>query len=219
MKRFNTTKKGNEFENKVFYFIEYAINTGLLGFNSTKCKLYQKKSYYSKDRDESIIFDIAIEIFLFDSPSWSLLFLFECKDYNSAIGVNDLEEFYAKVSQVAGLNVKAFFITNSKLQKSALKFAISKGISLIGSNSKFNFDDKSTFPFVKISFCLSTIPRVLSTITDLFLSKEKSTNISDLSELEKGIIEQTIKSIAILIMLKNLELSYIKSNMIDDESA
>jgi len=57
--------------------------------------------------------------------------IIECKDYSSAIPVDDLEEFHSKIQQIAGNNVKAIFATSAALQKSALNFAKSKKIGVI----------------------------------------------------------------------------------------
>ncbi len=195
----NTTKKGDDFEDKVFHFVRYALNSGQFGINPERSKVFKKKGYFSKDRDDNIIFDLSIEIFIFQQNEWSILFLFECKDYSKSIGVNEIEEFYAKVLQVSGLNVKAFFVTNSKLQKSAIKYANSKGITLIGANSDFNFDisnpifaayQSNVFKFVPI--IMPIIGAVISTGWNLLLS-----NRYKLTEIEKKIVELTFKSIVL----------------------
>ncbi|MDR0307022.1 MAG: restriction endonuclease [Chitinispirillales bacterium] len=94
-------------------------------------KAYQKKGYYSKDRQSEIVTDISIETFLPDASEYSLLTVIECKDYNAAVPVDDIEEFHSKVQQIAGDNVKAIFATSAALQKSALNYAKSKGIGVI----------------------------------------------------------------------------------------
>ena len=43
---------------------------------------------------------------------------------------NDVEEFYSKVQQIAGVNVKAVLVTSGSLQEGALQFARSKGIGV-----------------------------------------------------------------------------------------
>ncbi|MDR1149316.1 MAG: restriction endonuclease [Spirochaetaceae bacterium] len=127
----NTVKKGNDFEDKVFKYINTELLNDRLHVSRKRSKAYQKKDYFSKDRQATIITDISIETFLPDASDYSLLTVIECKDYNSAIPVNDIEEFHSKVQQIAGDNVKAIFVTNAVLQKSALNYAKSKGIAVI----------------------------------------------------------------------------------------
>jgi hypothetical protein len=127
----NTLKKGNTFENKVFRYIIAELSNDRLHVPGNRSKAFQKKGYFSKDRQAEIIIDISIETFLPDATNYSLLTVIECKDYNSAIPVNDLEEFHSKVQQIACDNVKAIFITSAALQKSALNYAKSKGIAVI----------------------------------------------------------------------------------------
>ena len=45
--------------------------------------------------------------------------------------MNDVEEFYAKLQQIAGVNVKGMIVVSGTLQQSALNFARSKGIAIV----------------------------------------------------------------------------------------
>ncbi|MBH8386728.1 hypothetical protein I8R13_19535 [Acinetobacter baumannii] len=47
-----------------------------------------------------MIFDVAIEVFLFDQKEPYLVILIECKNYEKNVPVDDIEEFSTKVSQV-----------------------------------------------------------------------------------------------------------------------
>src|SRR5688500_17044456 len=70
-----------------------------------------------------------------------LLFIVECKSYSShKVPVADVEEFYAKVSQVAGLHVKGVFITDNRFQEGAYKYGKAKGMMLIQENTNGSFD-------------------------------------------------------------------------------
>jgi len=117
-----------------------AIQQGNLGSIPQQCKVFQKRAYYSKDRESDIIFDLAIEVWPPDSKRYSLLYLIECKDYSGTIPVSDLEEFYAKAIQVSGANMKAVFITSSTLQDGAYTYARSKGMMLIEVNQNLTFN-------------------------------------------------------------------------------
>ena len=127
----STVKKGDAFENKVFKYINEELSKDRLHVNGKRSNAYQKKGYFSKDRESEIITDISIETFLPNASDYSLLTIIECKDYGSAVPVSDVEEFYSKVQQITGVNVKAILATTAALQSSALNFAKSKGMGVI----------------------------------------------------------------------------------------
>ena len=94
------------------------------------CRLFHRKPYYSRDRRSEIVFDIAIEVSMPRFPIPSMVCLVECKDYGHPVPVNDVEEFFAKVQQVAGAKAKAILASSSAFQRGAIEFARSKGIGL-----------------------------------------------------------------------------------------
>lgn len=127
----NSTKKGSIFEEEIYDFFKREIISERFIATSKCCKIFKQKSYFSKDRESNIIFDIAIEISFPNSDAYSFLFLIECKNYKHAVGVDDLEEFFSKTQQVATANSKAILVTPASFQKSARNFAKSKGIGLL----------------------------------------------------------------------------------------
>jgi Zn-dependent peptidase ImmA (M78 family) len=136
----NTTEKGDVFENICFEILSKFVDEGKLGVIPNNCKIFKRKGYFSRDRDDLIIFDLSIEVWLQDAPNYSCLYIFECKNYSSRVPVNDIEEFYTKVNQVAGLNAKGIFITNNSFQSGAYKFARAKGMMLIEVNNNITFN-------------------------------------------------------------------------------
>lgn len=66
-------------------------------------------------------------------PARDPLFLWicECKDYTHAVPVDDVEEFKAKLDQIAGKNVKGLFATTAGLQRSALAYARAHGMGVL----------------------------------------------------------------------------------------
>ncbi|WP_019991022.1 ImmA/IrrE family metallo-endopeptidase [Rudanella lutea] len=130
-KPLNTVKKGDEFENLSAHLIEKALNDYKLGLIPSNCRVFKKKGYYSSLRKRNIIFDIAIEVWPEGSKNYAILNLIECKNYAKKVPVDDVEEFYAKISQVGHVNVKGIFITNNGFQKGAFTFAKSVGMMLI----------------------------------------------------------------------------------------
>ena len=127
----STVAKGNAFENRVFTAITDELNGDRLGLSPTSASAFQKKGYYSRDRDSDIIVDISIEVWLPNADQWSLLWVCECKDYSGAIPVDDVEEFKAKLDQIAGANKKGVMAVTGALQQGALKYARANGIGIV----------------------------------------------------------------------------------------
>jgi Zn-dependent peptidase ImmA (M78 family) len=127
----NTVQKGDVLEQTAFKIIDEAVRSGRLGINPDFCKVRSKVPYFSKDRNSDIIFDLSIELKLAGSTDLHLLYLIECKNYGSLVPVSDVEEFICKIQQVAGLNVKGVFMTNSDLQSGAYNLLKSKGMMWI----------------------------------------------------------------------------------------
>ena len=60
----NTTLKGDLLEGYIFDLFSQQIAAGDFWGNAKNCKIFQKKGYYSKDREKNIIFDVSIEFYL-----------------------------------------------------------------------------------------------------------------------------------------------------------
>lgn len=127
----NTTEKGNLFEDKVYDLLLEALMNDQLFLSSKRSLLFKKKSYYSKDREDNIIFDLAIESYREGSDQPSLIVLIECKDYKTPVPIGRLEDFYAKKEQIARANCKCIFVTTSSLQSAAFKYASNLGIGVV----------------------------------------------------------------------------------------
>jgi hypothetical protein len=61
--------KGDYFENNVFAIIRRAVSDGESFLNPTTCQFFQKKGYYSRDRDDEIVVDISVESWLFGAQA------------------------------------------------------------------------------------------------------------------------------------------------------
>jgi Zn-dependent peptidase ImmA (M78 family) len=128
----STYAKGDRFEEQVFEFLSREINEGrFYAFRSECCKIFRKKGYYSRDREDFIIFDISVEVFLpgFETPS--LLVLIECKNYSGKVPVGDIEEFGSKIRQVAGFNAKGVFASSSAFQSGTFNIARNRGFGVL----------------------------------------------------------------------------------------
>jgi Zn-dependent peptidase ImmA (M78 family) len=129
----NTVKVGDKFENESYLLIQQGIERGDFGISEANAKVFRKKGYYSKDREKEIVFDLSIEVWPPNAEKYSLLFIVECKSSPSGnkVPVDDIEELYSKISQVAGGGVKGVMITDSSFQSGGLTFAKNKNIMLI----------------------------------------------------------------------------------------
>jgi Zn-dependent peptidase ImmA (M78 family) len=135
----NTTRKGDEFENRVFKLLRDEFAKGEV-FNPHNLHLYKKKEYYSKIREDNIIVDLSVEIRRPGEKKWFLLIVCECKNYSRPIGIEDIEEFSSKLKQI-GAN-KGIIISNNSMQKGALKAAqnYKMGFIRVMGNSKMKWE-------------------------------------------------------------------------------
>jgi Zn-dependent peptidase ImmA (M78 family) len=127
----STTQTGNALERRVYDLLQAEIDADRFWAKKENCKVFWKKGYHSKDRADDIVFDVSVEVYLPGAKEYSLLVLVECKNYAHAVPVNDVEEFFAKVQQVAAANAKSVIASTASFQLGARTFAKSKGIGLI----------------------------------------------------------------------------------------
>jgi len=137
----NTTKKGNEFEDKVFSIIEDLLDNGDFFVDGKRSQIFQKKAYYSRDRDSDIITDISIETYLPEADTFSLLTIIECKNLEHKVPVDDVEEFDSKINQLGEHNTKGILITKTGFQRGALKVGKSKkfGLCIVQDQNKLQW--------------------------------------------------------------------------------
>lgn len=130
----NSVKRGDLFEDKCFDVINTALHKGELGIIPEYCQIFQKKKYYSSNREDHIIFDLSIEVTLPGSKKPTLVYIIECKDLNHNIPVDDVEEFQSKLSGIKGFQTKGVFIAKKPLQKGGKKIANNRGFMFIQIN-------------------------------------------------------------------------------------
>jgi Zn-dependent peptidase ImmA (M78 family) len=194
--------RGDAFEIKAFHLFKSLLENDDFYVSGKKSKIFRKKGYYSEKRKTEIIFDIAIETYLNNSTSYSLLTLIECKNYQSPVPVSDLEEFDSKIRQISEHNTKGIVITNHFYQSGANSFAKSTGLALAKVNDNDEFEwivnrkagsdppltkseaikhleteayDSLNFVALNEDFALSTVAELLIQIQiiDYFVYKEK----------------------------------------------
>lgn len=130
----NPVKKGNEFENKVFKIVEKLVKKGDFMVSQKTGKTYQKKRYNLELTNSIIETDISVEVKYADAEKISMLLIVECKNHNSSIPIKMMQEFQAKLQDIAQLvkyNIKGIFVTNSALQSGALETAKKYNIGVI----------------------------------------------------------------------------------------
>lgn len=127
----DSVAKGNALENKVFNLLQKELIEGRLGIIPSSAKVFQKKGYYSKDREKDIVVDISIEVWSPEAENYALLWVCECKNYNHSVPVDDVEEFKAKLDQIAGKNVKGVIATRNSFQSGSISYARNQGIGLV----------------------------------------------------------------------------------------
>ncbi|SHN20854.1 Restriction endonuclease [Pseudomonas asturiensis] len=127
----STYAKGDLFEEQVFQFLSREIGEGRFFCRPEHCRIFRKRRYYSRDREDDIVFDIAIEIFIPGQPKPSMIVLVECKHYTGTVPVGDIEEFGAKIRQVTGLNAKGIFVSASAFQSGTINIARNQGFGVI----------------------------------------------------------------------------------------
>lgn len=127
----STTKAGAAFEEQICNYFDEEILAGRFFAKPECCKVRKKPKYHSRDRGGDITFDVSIEISLPGATDFSSVVLIECKNYTHPVPVDDVEEFFAKVQQVAAANAKAVLATTASFQSGAREFARSKGVGLL----------------------------------------------------------------------------------------
>jgi hypothetical protein len=127
----SSTSRGLELEERVFSFLEAEIKAHRFLARPECCAIFHRKAYYSRDRQSNIIFDVAIELTLPGESTPSMFWLIECKHYDHPVSVDDVEEFFTKVQQVAAAKSKAIVVSSHSFQSGAVEFACSKGIGLL----------------------------------------------------------------------------------------
>jgi hypothetical protein len=130
-KKRSSTRKGDDFETRMYAFFSAEVKRGAMGVNAAWSKVFRKKGYYSRDRGKVIVFDVSIEVTRPGESDPMLIFIIECKDYGTSIPVDDVEEFHSKLGQVAGVNVKGIIASTTAFQQSARSFAASKKMGVV----------------------------------------------------------------------------------------
>lgn len=127
----NSTAIGDTLEAKIHALVLSEIEHDRFFAKKSCCKVFRKKGYFSRDREKKIVFDISVEIYLPGAQDYSILVVFECKNYAHSVPVDDVEEFFSKLQQISGANVKGIVAATSAFQQGTRTYSKSKGLGLL----------------------------------------------------------------------------------------
>lgn len=136
----STTERGDAFEDTCYNVILDALRNNKLSVLPEHAVVYRKKNYWSKLREDNIVFDLSIELMPPGAERPVSIWFIECKDYTGSVPVNDIEEFRQKVMQVADLNCKAVIMTTGQLQSGARTTARNSGMMFIQVTPEITYD-------------------------------------------------------------------------------
>lgn len=203
----NTVAKGNAFEDVVYTHINQLLDADNFIVPGKLSKIHRKKGYYSESRKGNIIVDISIETILPGANTYSILTIIECKDYESKVSIDNLEEFVSKIDQIAGKNTKGIFFTTSGFSETCINYAKAKGLWLI----VYNDDEFSNLTFRKAANENSIFNSSTNVSTNSFYATNGNEEVFKMPDLlmRFGIIDTcTIKTIHVPFVSDN-ELSKI----------
>jgi predicted helicase len=121
---------GKAFEKEVKNCLETELYEGILGINPQLAKVFLNKSYYSNSRKKPIKTDVPLELYVQRADEPYFIWIWECKDYQNKVPVDDIEEFHAKLEQIGLHKTKGTIACRNGFQSSAINYAKDKSISL-----------------------------------------------------------------------------------------
>lgn len=128
--RAQATNTGKALELEVYTILQEMLVRGLLGVHSNASVVRLHPSYHSRDRGKPINFDVSIELTIPGASTPSLLWIWECKDYGSAIPARIISEFHGNLEEIGADGTKGTIITRGTYQESAIKLAESRKMGL-----------------------------------------------------------------------------------------
>ncbi len=149
-----TREKGDTFEENALQIISRAMENGQIGFVKEYAKVFRKKKY-STTYGTKIEFDLTIEIWPPGAKNFAMVYIIECKNYDSTIPANVMETFHSQLVQIGKFNIKPIFITSSALQLRPREMAKAYGIMVIEGKTS---DDYKITVYKKFKLSLSNLP-------------------------------------------------------------
>jgi hypothetical protein len=122
--------KGATYEFDVAQAVENELASGSFGLNPAQAKVRRNPSYFSRDRQKDIVFDVSVEVSREGAAQPYWVWVWECKNYDHVVPVDDAEEFHAKLEQIGADRTKGTMITPVGFAKGTIEYAKAKGIGL-----------------------------------------------------------------------------------------
>ncbi|MEJ5900530.1 ImmA/IrrE family metallo-endopeptidase [Ochrobactrum teleogrylli] len=130
----NSTLKGDKLEDAFYRYLIDQQNRGELLFDiypPENCKIFRKKKYYCKQREDDVEFDIVLEVYRKGRHSPHLHVIFECKNYNGNIPETYVNDFSSKIGRIFPNAVKGVLVISSRLQSGAEKVALNNKMGIV----------------------------------------------------------------------------------------
>ena len=128
MNKSNTVEKGDKLEIQVYNILKKLLLNDDFYLSGKRSKIYLKKDYYSALTKNKIIVDVAIETFLPNKETYSILTVFECKNYETKIPVEKIRAFRSVLDEI-GAN-KGIIVSKLGIQKGVKDTAVVTNIGL-----------------------------------------------------------------------------------------
>lgn len=130
----STNQKGDKLEDALYDYLQNQQRLGPLVYDaypSQLCKIYKKKKYYCKEREDNVTFDVVIEFSLPGHTDPHLYVVFECKNHKRSIEDIYLREFSDKIGGIFGHACKGIIVVSSRLNSGAEKVAKNRRMGIV----------------------------------------------------------------------------------------
>jgi hypothetical protein len=123
-------RTGAGLERFVYDYLERAIGTSSFPFIRECCRLHRGKRYRSPSRQALVPCDVTVEVFLSGQSEYSLLWVWECKDWSRTVGVPVLKAFHAKLQELGEDKTKGTLAVCNGVTQPAYHYARHHGIGI-----------------------------------------------------------------------------------------
>ena len=124
-----------EYEDDVAVVVGRELALGSFGLNAELARVRRKPSYYSRNRQKDIVFDVSVEVTCRGATEPFIVWVLECKKYGHKVPVDDVEELHAKLEQIGADKTKGTVVTTVGFDSGTIEYSRSKGIGLWRYNS------------------------------------------------------------------------------------
>ncbi|PDT17650.1 hypothetical protein CO670_07820 [Rhizobium sp. J15] len=122
----SSTSKGDRLEDAFHQYLVDQQDRGELVFGAYppgNCRIHRKKSYYCREREADVEFDIVLELYRTGRDTPHLYVIFECKNHDANISEVHVNDFSSKIGRIFSHAVKGILVVTSRLQSGAEKVA------------------------------------------------------------------------------------------------